>query len=235
MAWRPTSYLIEGVLDNSVPNKVTGWLKFAGMKEKVTFDLTGNFHRDIRGAKVHLRGDGRDDDPDASGFMKGFSARQVGQVGDMTAGLPPHDYVKDRRGYFEWYSEDNGRVVLELDPEQVKVIGQPIPWIESDPVSREEQQGHMANFLAGLCRSVGAPVAVVVGTPATLVSDPAFSHWVVVENEIVGEAHSVEPGENGVSFAFVRLFAMPEMAEYGSIEAERLLVKNQAQAPGRAG
>lgn len=44
MAWRPTTLLIEGMLDNTTPGKVTGWMKFAGMKEKVTFDLEGNFH-----------------------------------------------------------------------------------------------------------------------------------------------------------------------------------------------
>jgi len=66
MAWRPTEYLIEACLDNSVPNKVTGWMKFAGMNEKVIFDLEGNFHRDIRGAKVRLRGDGESANPEVA-------------------------------------------------------------------------------------------------------------------------------------------------------------------------
>ena len=39
MAWRPTRYVKEGQLDNSISGKVTGWIEFAGMKEKVTFDL----------------------------------------------------------------------------------------------------------------------------------------------------------------------------------------------------
>jgi len=39
MAWRPTRFLIEGMLDNTQPKKVTGWMKFAGLNEKVTFDL----------------------------------------------------------------------------------------------------------------------------------------------------------------------------------------------------
>ena len=46
MAWRPNKEFVEGVLE------VTGWMKFAGMSEKVVFDLEGNFHRDIPGAKV---------------------------------------------------------------------------------------------------------------------------------------------------------------------------------------
>ena len=39
MAWRTSEQFIEGVLDNTVPGKVTGWMQFAGMKEKVVFDL----------------------------------------------------------------------------------------------------------------------------------------------------------------------------------------------------
>jgi len=39
MAWRPTDYLIEACLDNSVPDKVTGWMRFTGLKEKVVFYL----------------------------------------------------------------------------------------------------------------------------------------------------------------------------------------------------
>ena len=49
MAWRPTEYLVKGELDNTVPGKVTGWMKFAGKGKKVIFDLKGDFHRDIRG------------------------------------------------------------------------------------------------------------------------------------------------------------------------------------------
>jgi hypothetical protein len=37
MAWRPNDQFIEGVMDNTVPNKITGWMKFAGMKERVVF------------------------------------------------------------------------------------------------------------------------------------------------------------------------------------------------------
>src|SRR5207244_2413334 len=55
MAWRPTQYLLEGELDNTVPGKVTGWMRFVGLKRQVTFDLKGDFHRDIRGAKIRFR------------------------------------------------------------------------------------------------------------------------------------------------------------------------------------
>ncbi len=223
MAWRPTRYLLDGELDNTTPGKVTGWMRFVGVKNRVTFDLEGNFHRDIRGAKFRFRGDGDKDDPRVANFMEGFAEHQTGKAGDITAGRPPIDYVN--YPYVEWWSDQNGRVVLELEHEQVEVIGTPIPACESDPISREEQARNMAGFLTGLSQELNVP-AIAVGGNQPLVSDPKFTHWVVEQGQIVGEAHSVQPANDGQSFAFVRLFAMPEMAEYGYIESVKLRPKN---------
>ena len=102
MAWRPTHCLVEGELDNTQPNKVTGWMQFAGMKNQVTFDLEGNFHRDIRGAKIRFQGDAYEGDApdDAERYLKSFAEHQTGKVGDITAGLPPHDY-----GHAPYYAQ----------------------------------------------------------------------------------------------------------------------------------
>ena len=166
MAWRPTDNLIEGVLDNTVPNKVAGWMKFAGMKKQVTFDLDGNFHRDIRGAKIRLRGEGESADvSEAQKYMEGFSTVQKGNAGDITAGLPPCDYGASGDCYVEWYSDDNGRVVLELGTDQVELLTQPIPACESDPIDRKQQAENMAGFLGELAEAVGIPAehAVAMG------------------------------------------------------------------------
>ena len=165
MAWRPTKYLQEGELDNTCPNKVTGWMKFVGLKNKVTFNLEGNFHRDIRGAKIHFTGDAYEDhyDIDSNSYFEGFAQHQTGKVGDITAGLPPFDY--GREPYIEWFGEENGRVVIELEPVQVEVIGTPIPAIESDPISRQEQRRNMAEFLGGIAQAMNIPEerAICVG------------------------------------------------------------------------
>jgi len=160
MAWRLYENLISGELDNTTLGRVTGWLRFVGMEETVKLDLKGDFHRDIRGAKIRLSNpepadankSGRLGEIRAGSYMDRFSAIQTGDVGDITAGLPPQDYSD--YPYIEWYSEENGRVVLELEPEQVEVIGKPIPWLESEPVSREEQQEHMSRFLSGICEEM---------------------------------------------------------------------------------
>ncbi len=224
MAWRPTQHLIEGELDNTMPRTIVGWMKFAGMKKTVKFDLQGDFHRDIRGAKIHLTGPGDESNPRAAAYMQGFAEFQTGSAGDITAGLPPYDYVKGYC-YIEWYGQANGRVVIELDSDQVEIIGQPIPACESDPISRVEQNRKMAQFLTGLSEKMQVP-AVLVQTGTKPISDPAFSHWVIVHGQIVGEARSVKDAGNGQSFAYVRLFNMPEMAEYGYMDSVRLQFKN---------
>ena len=93
MAWRPHENLIGGELNNTVPGKVTGWLVFVGMDKPVKLDLVGDFHRDIRGTKVRIRNPNPTQDSDRAKYLEGFSPIQTGEVGDMTAGLPPADYV----------------------------------------------------------------------------------------------------------------------------------------------
>jgi hypothetical protein len=153
MAWRPTEFLIEGELDNTVHGKVVGWMRFVGRRNKIKFDLQGDFHRDIRGAKIKFHNEQyKDADPQEAKRFHRLEAVQTGVVGDITAGLPPHDYGQSP--YVEWYGDDNGRCVVELDPSQVEIIGKPIPWMESFPVDRKQQGQNMMNFIAGL---VGSP------------------------------------------------------------------------------
>lgn len=154
MAWRPDQYLIEGELDNNVRGKVTGWMNYLGLEYKVTFDLDGEFHRDIRGAKIHFYGnaDANTDLQEAHVCMNRFASHQTGKVGNMTAGLPPQDHAS--YPYLEWYSDQNGRVVLELIKENLTLIGTPIPYTQTKPISQEEQSRHMAKFLTNIAETI---------------------------------------------------------------------------------
>jgi hypothetical protein len=92
MAWRPYSNLIDGELDNRVPGKVTGWLRFFRNGRQpltVALDLAGDFHDDIRGKMIRLSNpEPRDEYGDADGtYMDGFAELQRGTAGDITAGL----------------------------------------------------------------------------------------------------------------------------------------------------
>src|SRR5713101_4186694 len=94
MAWRPYENLLDGELSNRVPGKVTGWMRlFRRGKQplRVVFDLAGDFHEDIRGSDIVLKGDAPADkntslERDGT-YMDGFDPMQRGTVGDMTAGL----------------------------------------------------------------------------------------------------------------------------------------------------
>lgn len=130
MAWRPNDNLVQGELDNTTLGKVTGWMIFIRRGDiplKVDFYLEGDFHEDIRGKRIRLTNanpkyiDGELDKNIT--YMDGFSEIQTGGVGDITSGIPVNGlalYVS--YPYIEWYSEENGRVVLELDHDQVETI-----------------------------------------------------------------------------------------------------------------
>jgi hypothetical protein len=153
MAWRPNEYVIKGELDNTTLGKITGFIEFAGIG-KVSFNLKGDFHRDIRGAKIKFVGNGDEANiEEAKQYLQCFALRQTGSAGDITAGREPADYVK--YPYIEWYGKKNGRVVIELDAAQVEVIGTPIPPIECDPIDRKEQGKLMMNFVLGLAGTIG--------------------------------------------------------------------------------
>ena len=149
MAWRPHRPLIEGLLDCSENDRVTGWLDFRDFG-RVTLDLTGNSHRDLRGCLLRLTGDGRAREP---GYFRLFARKQTGKVGDITAGLPPRDYVS--YPYVEWFSAENGRIVVELSPDQVERIGDPVPWMESDRPDERVQAHNMAEHMARLIEQYG--------------------------------------------------------------------------------
>jgi len=183
MAWRPYENLIDGELDNRVPGKVSGWMRFCRSGNtplKVTFDLAGDFHEDICGKVIRLSNpkplDRNADLRRRGTYMEGFASVQRGEVGDITAGLSlgkwtdelsqklllKHEAFWEQTGvpaserkvrrqelagiyrerveqhelfypyvsypYIEWYTESNGRVVLELDPSQVEILGDIGPW-----------------------------------------------------------------------------------------------------------
>jgi len=212
MAWRPYENLIDGELDNRTPGKVIGWLRFYRKNVeplRVTFNLEGDFHDDIRGALIRLSNPHPSDCAEPLGqegtYMGGFSPMQTGEAGDITAGislgpwsqeiadrlmqehevawdemqLPRAEREKQRREcatryrrhieagdpyypyvaypYIEWYSEANGRVVLELDDAQVSVVGREAPR-EKTPAerlaARQMREAPLAKFLAGLVQDL---------------------------------------------------------------------------------
>lgn len=243
MAWRPTEYVQEGELENTTPGKVTGWIKFAGMKDKVTFDLEGNFHRDIRGAKIHFTGDAYEDqaDIDSGNYFEDISVYQTGKAGDITAGLPPCDY--STTPYIEIYSNQNGRIVIELEPVQVEVIGTPIPAIESDPISKKQQAENMANFLCGIASACGIPETHAVATTDTraverakkVITNDRIRGMKLLPKEIREQLPPLysQDGKGGKAVVYVKYFTPSSNWTWLATEGESVLDESQNEVDYR--
>ena len=84
---------MNGELDNRMPGRVTGWMRFFRRGKRplrVTFDLAGDFHEDIRGKAIRLSNPQPSEEypKGKNSYVEGFRSVQRGQVGDITAGIP---------------------------------------------------------------------------------------------------------------------------------------------------
>lgn len=213
MAWRPYENLISGELNNCTPGKVTGWMHFfrSGKQPlKVSLDLVGDFHEDIRGRVIRLSNPepmDRNTSLDRRGtYMEGFGSVQCGEAGDTTAGIslgfwteslsqkllaqqeilweqngvPASEREKRRQEiasthrrcikrqelyypyvaypYIEWYSDANGRVVLELAPDQVEIVdGRPHSGEKAAEALAADERRRATALCAFLGSLVGGP------------------------------------------------------------------------------
>ncbi|MBT5815058.1 MAG: hypothetical protein HN763_02700 [Opitutales bacterium] len=125
MAWRVDRYVIKGEIQNQIPGKVTGLIWLKGLNKPLELKLAGNCYRDLAGARLVFENPHPEE-----GDYTGLHIFQHGLVGDITAskkvkilvdpgvptdtftpsGLP---YVMANCLYLEWFSETNGRVLIE--------------------------------------------------------------------------------------------------------------------------
>jgi hypothetical protein len=145
MAWRPSDWVMAYELDNTTKGWTTGWVKIQGPKETVVLQLklAGNCHPDLAGWKFkNERIDPVPDWAEPINNLKIISADQSGHVGDITADQmtrhfecsteefvrrsyegdqPPTTWRKAL--YLEWFSNANGRVVIQSTALGVKRLG----------------------------------------------------------------------------------------------------------------
>ena len=145
MAWRIEEQVLRGEIDNRTPGRVIGKIWLAGRDEAVELDLEGNPWRDLAGHVLKFT------NPDAKpGDGAQLSAYQQGMVGDMTASrkvrIPdcsmeelmdfytsnqPFPWHWGNSLYLEWYSQTNGRVVIEAAHYQLELDAEPA-WLLSE-------------------------------------------------------------------------------------------------------
>ena len=151
MAWRIEENVVRGEIDNRTPGQVDGKVWLAGREGPMILRLTGNCHKDLAGCSLTFANPAPKADPEMT-----LASNQKGVVGDMTAArkvrvIENFDYLAMKRGqkfpehianclYLEWFSEANGRVVIESTDYEI-TLSEPL-WRLS---AEEELQQHQAN------------------------------------------------------------------------------------------
>lgn len=164
MAWRIDRYVVRGLIQNIVPGRVVGTVWLKGLNQPIELNLKGNCYRDLAGARLEFK----NDDP-LEGDYTGFDIFQDGTVGDMTASKKvktllelqdlesisdePPPFVLANCLYLEWFSESNGRVLIESVDFRWKVS---LPkWTLSADGEREQLEANkqaMFKFMDELAR-----------------------------------------------------------------------------------
>jgi hypothetical protein len=142
MAWRPTGFVVDGELDNTTPGWTVGWIQLKGRDELLRLKLAGNCHPDLAGWKFRIVRTETCPDRDATVDVTNMATDQSGLIGDVTADQmlrhydcsdeeflrrteegcqPPTTWRKAL--YLEWFSNRNGRVVIQSTRLVVKRLG----------------------------------------------------------------------------------------------------------------
>ena len=129
MAWRIQDSVIRGEIDNRVKGRVRGKLWLDGLDQPVKLELEGNACPDLAGCRLIFK------NPDKTFPMRKkpeFNPLQRGKIGNLSASqkvrvftIPDEEAFammdRDEKPpertanalYLEWFSEGNGRVVIE--------------------------------------------------------------------------------------------------------------------------
>ena len=152
MAWRIAEAVVRGEIDNRGRDRVTGRIWLAGRTAPLELALTGNCWRDLAGRRLEFT-----NPQPQPGDLGDLALRQKGSVGDITASrkVKVPDIPLDQIGeyyaqrkpwpwhwgnslYLEWFSERNGRVVIETTAYELRIVGEPA-W-EMTPEEEEAQR-----------------------------------------------------------------------------------------------
>jgi hypothetical protein len=128
MAWRMEEAVEHGFIDNTIEGQTTGKIWIKGRDEPLILSLNGDCLRDLAGTYLEFE----NPNPIADSQLEELDTEQVGIVGDITASRKARipeisveemdKYEEQGREipflwgnvlYLEWFSEINGRVLIE--------------------------------------------------------------------------------------------------------------------------
>ncbi len=168
MAWRIEDAVAHGEVDNTVEGHTTGRIWLAGRDEPLILSLNGDCWRDLAGTRLQFE----NPSPKAVGDSEALDVDQAGIIGDMTASrknkVPTvgeeefHELYQNQQEipyewrntlYLEWFSEINGRVVIESASYTLTIS--PHEW-EMDEDAEDAQKlanlNSMRDFMAQVIR-----------------------------------------------------------------------------------
>jgi hypothetical protein len=173
MAWRIHDSVIRGVIDNRAKGQVRGKLWLDGLEEVVAMDLDGNACPDLAGCLLKFASRS----PTIRLPAKpAFHSVQRGKIGDLTASRKVRVFIVPdeeafemlERGekpperlaialYLEWFSESNGRVVIESADYELE-ISEPKWRMSPDEEEQRRQQSEAgwSDFVQGLDEALEA-------------------------------------------------------------------------------
>jgi hypothetical protein len=159
MAWRISDSVVDGEIDNTVKGRVTGWIRLSGCPEPLALNLEGDCHPDLAGWRFRIVRVDPVPPWAEPADLSGISTEQVGRTGDITADQllrhydcpveellariragepPPTEWRKAL--YLEWFSDRNGRVVIQDTRLGVERIGQPAFELTEEDLRRKEEE-----------------------------------------------------------------------------------------------
>ena len=158
MAWRIDEAVTRGEIDNTVEGRTAGRIWLAGREGPLVLSLDGDCWRDLAGTKLVFE----NPNPRAGSDSEALDVDQSGVIGDMTASRKskiqtvgeeesrqlyeaekevPYEWRNVL--YLEWFSEINGRVVVESSDYKLTIF--PHEW-QMDEDAEEAQK--LANLNA---------------------------------------------------------------------------------------
>jgi hypothetical protein len=167
MAFRIHDSVLRGEIDNRERGIVRGRIWVVGREEPIALELKGNAWPDLAGCLLKFTNPLK---PIAHQHIESLHPIQRGTIGDLTASrkvrvfdIPTEEaYMMSKRGekppehmancvYLEWFSEYNGRVVVESTDYQLEISS---PLWQLTPEEDEQRAKDAANGMMGFMQKL---------------------------------------------------------------------------------
>ena len=229
MAWRIAEQVERGAIDNRIKDTITGMLWLHGWAQPLRLQLTGNAGADFAGRLVRFT------NPNPkwveASQVQGLTPLQTGVCGDIQAlrqtlktegdpdHLPPTPTRFARGFYLEWFSESNGRVVVETEHFELS-LSEPAWLLSPEDVQAQAERNtsawkhFMEDLTATITRAPSLEPATALPPPAETGEDEKQSEAIerlLRINELKHEAERLSGGQMAAEQSHRMPLKMEEM------------------------